>query len=95
MTVDRKGIVKLLDGLNIHKAPRPDELNATVLNECSNEGTYSYMSIFNESLVRCEATSNCFKFFKKMKRYDDVNYRLVKRSLAFTPMITKEVVCKT
>ena len=36
-TVDPKRVAKLLDGLNIHKAPGPDGLNARVLNECSNE----------------------------------------------------------
>ena len=75
MTGDPKGVAKLLDELNIHKAPGPDDLNATRLNVCSNEGTYIF--IFNEVLARGEATSNCFKFFKKMKRYDDANYRLV------------------
>ena len=31
--VDPKGVAKLLDGLNIHKAPGPDGLNARVLKE--------------------------------------------------------------
>ena len=72
MTVDPKGVAKLLDELNINKAPGLDDLNATVLNVCSNEGTY--ICIFNEALARGEATSNYFKFFKMMKRYDDANY---------------------
>ena len=29
--VDPKGVAKLLDGLNVHKASDPDELNARVL----------------------------------------------------------------
>ena len=32
-----KGVAKLLDGLNIHKATGPDGLNTRVLKECSNE----------------------------------------------------------
>ena len=40
ITVDPKGVAKLLDGLNIHKAPGPDGLNARVPKECSNEITY-------------------------------------------------------
>ena len=35
ITVDPKGVAKLLDGLNVHKAPGPDGLNARVLKECS------------------------------------------------------------
>ena len=36
ITVDPTGVAKLLDGLNVHKAPGPDGLNARVLKECSN-----------------------------------------------------------
>ena len=32
--VDPKGVAKLLDELNVHKAPGPDGLNARVLIEC-------------------------------------------------------------
>ena len=64
MSVDPKGVAKLLDELNINKAPGSDDLNATVLNVCSNEGTY--ICIFNAVLARGEATSNCFKFFKSV-----------------------------
>ena len=37
ITGDRKGVSKLLDGLNVHKASGPDGLIARVLKECSNE----------------------------------------------------------
>ena len=33
ITVDLKGIAKLFDGLNVHKASGPDGLNAKVLKE--------------------------------------------------------------
>ena len=36
ITIDSKGVAKLLDGLNVHKAPGPDGLNARVLKECNN-----------------------------------------------------------
>ena len=52
ITVDPKGVAKLLDGLNIHKAPGPDGLNARVLKECSNEISPILALIFNESLAR-------------------------------------------
>ena len=35
ITVDPKGVLKLLNGLKVHKAPGPDGLSARVLKECS------------------------------------------------------------
>ena len=52
ITVDPKGVAKALDGLNIHKAPGPDGLNARVLKGCSNEISTILALIFNESLAR-------------------------------------------
>ena len=52
ITVDRKGIAKLLDRLNVHKAPGPDGLNTRELKECSNEISPILALIFNESLAR-------------------------------------------
>ena len=42
ITVDRKGVAKLLDGLNIHKASGPEGLNhdARILKDLSITGTY-------------------------------------------------------
>ena len=37
ITVDPKGVLKLLNGLKVHKAPGPDGLGARVLKECSSE----------------------------------------------------------
>ena len=51
ITVDQKGVAKLLDGLNVHIAPSPDGLNARVLKECSNEISPILALIFNESLA--------------------------------------------
>ena len=52
ITVGPKGVAKLLDRLNIHKAPGLDGLNARVLKECSNEISLILALIFNESLAR-------------------------------------------
>ena len=52
ITVDSKGVTKLLDGLNVHKAPGWDILNARVLKECSNEISQILLLIFNESLAQ-------------------------------------------
>ena len=52
ITVDPKGVAKLLDGLNVLKAPGPDGLNARVLKECSNEISPILALIFNETFAR-------------------------------------------
>ena len=51
ITVDPKGVPKMLDGLNVHKAPGPDGQNTRVLKECSNEISPILALIFNESLA--------------------------------------------
>ena len=50
--VDPKGVAKLLDGLNVHKAPGPDGLNARVLKECSTQISPIIALIYNESLAQ-------------------------------------------
>ena len=52
ITVDPKGVTKLLDGINVHKAPGPDELNARVLKECSTQISPILALIYNESLAQ-------------------------------------------
>ena len=52
ITVDPKGVAKLLDRLNVHKAPGPDGLNVRVLKDCSNEISPILALIFNESLAQ-------------------------------------------
>ena len=82
ITVDMKGIAKLLDGLNIHKAPGPDGLNARVLNKCSNEIFPILALIFNDSLARGDVPNewrqaNVSTVFRKGEKYDAANYRPV------------------
>ena len=52
ITVDPKGILKLLNGLNKHKAPGPDGQSAKVLKECSSEIAPILTLIYNESLAQ-------------------------------------------
>ena len=52
ITVDPKGVAKLLDRLNVHKASGLDGLKARVLKECSNEISPILAFIYNESLAR-------------------------------------------
>ena len=77
-----KGVTKLLDGLNVHKASGPDGLNARVLKECSNEISPILALIYNESLARGEVPdewrqANVSPVFKKGEKYDAANYRPV------------------
>ena len=78
ITVDPKGVTKLLDGLNVHKASGPDGLNARVLKECSNEISPILALIYNESLARGDVPdewrqTNVSPVFKKGEKYDAAN----------------------
>ena len=82
ITVDPKGVAKLLDRLNVHKASGPDVLNARVLKECSNEISPILALIYNESLARGEVPdewqqANVSPVFKKGEKYDAANHRPV------------------
>ena len=50
ITVDTKGVLKLLNNLKIQKASGPDGLSARVLKECSSEIAPILVLIYNESL---------------------------------------------
>ena len=52
ITVDPKGVFKLLIGLNINKASGPDGLSARVLKECSSEIACILALIYSESLAQ-------------------------------------------
>ena len=52
ITVEPKGVAKLLDGLNVHKAPGLDGLNARVFKECSTQVSLILALIYNESLAQ-------------------------------------------
>ena len=82
ITVDLKGVAKLLDGLNVHKAHCPDGLNARVLKECSNEISPIVALIFNESLARGDVPdewrqANVSPVLKRGEKYYAANYRPV------------------
>ena len=91
ITVDPKGVAKLLDGLNFHKASGPDGLNARVLKECSNEISPILALIYNDSLARGDVPdesrqANVSPVFKKGEKYDAANNK---------PMSLTCICCKT
>ena len=82
ITVDPKVVAKLLDGLNVHKAPGPDGLNARVLKECSTQISPILALIYNESLAQGNVPddwrhANVSTVYKKGEKYDAANYRPV------------------
>ena len=82
LTVDPKGVLKLLNNLNIHKASGPDGLSARVLKECSSEISPILALIYNESLAQGTVPddwrqANVALVFKKGEKYNAVNYRPV------------------
>ena len=82
ITVDPKGVLKLLNNLNIHKAPGPDGLSARMLKECSSEAPPMMALIYNESLAQGTVPddwrqANVAQVFKKGEKYNAANYRPV------------------
>ena len=85
ITVDLKGVAKLLDGLNVHKASGPDG------KECSNEIPPILALIFNESLAQGDVPddlrqANVSPVFKKGEKYVAANYR---------PVLLTCICCRT
>ena len=82
ITVDPGGVAKLLDGLNVHKAPDSDGLNARVLKESSTQISHILTLIYNEFSAQGNVPDDwrhafVLPVFKKGERYDAANYRLV------------------
>ena len=82
ITVDPKGVLKLLNNLNIHKASGPDGLSARVLKECSSEISPMLALIYNESLAQGTVPddwrqANVAPVFKTGEKYNAAYYRPV------------------
>ena len=91
ITVDPKGVTKLLERLNVHKVSGPDGLNARVLKESRNEISPILALIFNESLAWVNVPgdwrqANVSQVFNKGEKYDAANYR---------PLSLTCICCKT
>ena len=79
ITIDPKGVLKLLNELKVHKAPGSDGLSARVLKECSSEIAPILAFIYNESLAHATVTddwrqANVAPVYKKGEKYDAANY---------------------
>ena len=75
ITVDCKGVLKLLNNLNKHKASGPDGLSARVLKEFSSEISPMLALIYNESLAQVTVPddwrqANVAPVFKKGEKYN-------------------------
>ena len=82
ITVDSTGVLKLLNGLKVHKAPGPDGPSARVLKECSSEIAPFLAFIYNESLAQGNVPddwrqANVAPVYKKGEKCDAANYRPV------------------
>ena len=84
ITVDPKGVLKLLDNLKIHKAPGPVGPSSRVLKECSSEIAPVLTLIYSALLARGTVhvpdewqQANVAPVFKKGVKYDAANYRPV------------------
>ena len=78
ITVGPKGVLKLLNGLKVHKAPGPDGLSARVLKECSSEIAPILAFIYVQCrLLRELYQANVAPVYKKGEKYDAANYRPV------------------
>ena len=76
ITVDLKGVLKLLNGLKVHKAPGPDGLSAMVLKECSSEIASILAFIYNESLAQMIGDMQTWtRCIQKGEKYDAAKYR--------------------
>ena len=75
ITVDPKGVLKLLNNLNIYKASGPYGLSARVLKECSSDISPILALIYNESLAQGTVPddwrlANVGPVFKKGEKYN-------------------------
>ena len=91
ITVDPTGVLKLLNGLNIHKAPGLDGLSARVLKECSYDIAPILTLIYDGSLAQGTVPddwrqTNVAPVFKKGEKYNAANYR---------PVLLTSICCKT
>ena len=59
ITVDPKGVFKLLNGLNINMASGPNGMSARVLKECSSQIAPILAIIYNESLAQGTVPDDC------------------------------------
>ena len=80
--ITRNGLLKLLQGLKIHKATGPDEISCRLLKEVAEQICPVYMTFFqasiNQGVIPIEwKTANVIPIFKKGDKQKAENYRPV------------------
>ena len=97
LNIDRKGVLKILKNINIHKAMGPDRIPNILLKTCAEEISYGLSAIFQYSLdtgtlpLNCQ-NANVTPVFKKGDRHLAENYRPV----SFTSVsckIIEHIIC--
>ena len=79
ITEDPKGVLKLLNNLNMHKASGPDGMGPRVLKEYSSEISPMLALIYNELLAQGTVPDDWRQayvapVFKKGEKYNAANY---------------------
>ena len=82
ISIDPKGVKKILHRLNPDKASGPDDLSARVLKECTAEIAQVLACIFSQLLIQATVPddwrqANVTPIYKKGEKYDPANYRPV------------------
>ena len=90
ITITDAGILKMLNGLNVHKAAGPDQISPRILKELSSTITPILGTIFRKSyntgtIPEAWRQANVVPIFKKGNKADPANYR---------PISLTSIVCK-
>ena len=100
ITVAEKGVFKLLQGLNPHKAAGPDLIKPRILKECASVIAPILTCIFNKSLLTGHVPSdwnqaNVSPVFKKGEKFKPSNYRPVSLTCIACKILEHIVVSNT
>ena len=84
IVISKKGVIKLLKGLNPSKALGPDEFHPRVLKELATELGLVFAHLFQQSMDTGEipkewSLANICPLFKKSDRSLACNYRIIAR----------------
>ena len=97
LNIDRKGVLKILKNINIHKAMGPDGIPNILLKTCAEEISYGLSAIFQYSLDTGTLpldwrNANVTPVFKKGDRHLAENYRPVSLT-SVSCKIMEHIIC--